>query len=185
MASLRLWILRCPRPKSRPRTKARTWHWSPNRPFPCRLRPAARIDEGGSWTDLALLSKASWGYEPALRGLLPQGHGRHGLGDPAPALRGGRGFRPAAGFFHGFGRKDELNLDWLFVHPDHLGKGIGKRSVPPCRDLGRGAGWAEMMIVADPHAEDFYRHLGFPYRGRQAVRTLSQRYLPVLRYRLA
>ncbi len=149
----------------------------------CRLR-AARVDEAAALTDLALLSKASWGYEPAFMA----------------RCRSGMVIRPAAirrhpfvvaedrgrllGFY-GFGREaDALNLDWLFVHPDHLGQGIGKRLFRHAETWARGAGWAEMTIVADPHAEDFYRHLGATPAGARPSELFARRNLPVLRYRL-
>ncbi len=151
---------------------------------PCRLR-AARVGEASALTDLALLSKASWGYEASFMA----------------RCRSGMVIRPAAirrhpfvvaedlgrllGFY-GFGREaDELNLDWLFVHPDHLGKGIGKRLFRHAETWARGAGWTEMTIVADPHAEDFYRHLGATPAGARPSELFARRNLPVLRYRLA
>lgn len=150
----------------------------------CKLRPA-RVDEAAALTDLALVSKASWGYEPAFMARC-----RSGMVIRPTAIRR-QPFVVAEDFglllgFYGFGREaDELNLDWLFVHPDHLGKGIGKRLFRHAETWARGAGWTEMMIVADPHAEDFYRHLGATPAGARPSELFPQRYLPVLRYRLA
>lgn len=151
---------------------------------PCRLR-AARVDEAAALTDLALLSKASWGYEPAFMARC-----RKGMVITPAAIRR-HPFVVAENFglllgFYGFGREeDELNLDWLFVHPDHLGKGIGKRLFRHAETWARAAGWEEMKIVADPHAEDFYRRLGATPAGARPSELIPQRYLPVLRYRLA
>jgi GNAT superfamily N-acetyltransferase len=149
----------------------------------CRLRPA-RIDEAAALTDLALLSKASWGYEPAFMARC-----RAGMVIRPTAIRR-QPFVVAEDFglllgFYGFGREaDELNLDWLFVHPDHLGKGIGKMLFRHAEAWARGAGWREMMVVADPHAEDFYRHLGATPAGARASELFPGRHLPVLRFRL-
>jgi GNAT superfamily N-acetyltransferase len=52
-------------------------------------------------------------------------------------------------------------LDAVFVRPDMMGKGIGKRIVAFCEDLGRSAGLSELKLDSTLNAAPFYRRCGF------------------------
>ena len=51
-------------------------------------------------------------------------------------------------------------LDALWVHPEHMGKGIGKALLAWAKDFAASAGQLELAIDADPNAERFYRACG-------------------------
>jgi GNAT superfamily N-acetyltransferase len=52
-------------------------------------------------------------------------------------------------------------LDAVFVRPDMMGKGIEKRIVAFCEDLGRSAGLTELKLDSTLNAAPFYRRCGF------------------------
>lgn len=52
-------------------------------------------------------------------------------------------------------------LDAVFVRPDMMGKGIGRRIVAFCEDLGRSVGLAELKLDSTLNAAPFYRRCGF------------------------
>ena len=52
-------------------------------------------------------------------------------------------------------------LDAIFVHPDMMGSGIGKRIIAFLVDLGRSAGLAELKLDSTLNAAPFYRRCGF------------------------
>ena len=56
---------------------------------------------------------------------------------------------------------DTLELDDLFVDPDWMGRGIGRRLVVDAVDRARDDGVDTMTVVANPHALEFYLRIGF------------------------
>jgi GNAT superfamily N-acetyltransferase len=52
-------------------------------------------------------------------------------------------------------------LDAVFVRPEWMGKGIGRRLVALCEELARSAGLTELMLEATLNAAPFYRRCGF------------------------
>ena len=57
-----------------------------------------------------------------------------------------------------------LELDGLFVEPDMWRQGIGTRLVDCAAHEARRLGLA-LMVVANPHASEFYRRCGFSQEG--------------------
>ncbi|MDY0882407.1 GNAT family N-acetyltransferase [Dongia soli] len=150
----------------------------------CRLR-SARPREAAALTDLALLSKASWGYDAAFMArcrkvmtISPEDIRRHPYyvaEDSRDRLTGFYGFAVIDGL---------LNLDWLFVMPDQQRRGIGTHLFRHAITLARGLGFAYFQITSDPHAEDFYRRQGAVVAGAVPSDLSPARYLPLLRFDL-
>jgi len=61
--------------------------------------------------------------------------------------------------------KQPWELDALWVHPDHMGKGIGKALLAWAKELAASGGQSELAIDADPNAERFYRACGAVFIG--------------------
>jgi GNAT superfamily N-acetyltransferase len=68
-----------------------------------------------------------------------------------------------------------LELDGLFVEPELWRRGIGARLVDKATHEARRSGLA-LMVVANPHALDFYRRCGFGAEG-----TAETRFGPAIR----
>ncbi|RKT88708.1 Acetyltransferase (GNAT) domain-containing protein [Saccharopolyspora antimicrobica] len=145
---------------------------------------AAAPDEAAALSDLALRSKAHWGYDEAF----------------LEACRAELTLRPddlieqratvaqvgdrVVGFYTLAGRAPEGELTCLFIEPDHIGTGVGSRLWEHAVAAARALGLQRFTIDADPFAEDFYRKLGAVRVGVTPSDSIPGRELPRLIYRL-
>ncbi len=58
-------------------------------------------------------------------------------------------------------------LDNLWVTPDLIGNGIGRRACEHVFQLAREQGWAQLWVLPDPPAEGFYLKMGFSDTGER------------------
>src|SRR5262245_47295654 len=148
-----------------------------------RIRPA-RADEADLLTDLGLRAKAVWGYDP---GFLARCRAIMTVKAAAVAARphfvaqlDGR----IAGFYGFEPEAEGIGLDYLFVEPDLIGRGLGRalwnHAVATARRLGHGA----LMVVSDPNAEGFYLKMGCRRIGTRPSELEAGRQLPLLRLAL-
>jgi len=146
------------------------------------VRPA-RPDEAAELTALTLLSKAHWGYPPqqmaVFRGELTF--------TPATLLDRRAHVLEEAGqvvaLYTLLGQGQELELEHLFVHPDHLGRGHGKRLFQHACQMARAAGAVVLTIKSDPHAAGFYRAMGATAAG-EIPSSIPGRSIPTFRFAL-
>jgi N-acetylglutamate synthase-like GNAT family acetyltransferase len=54
-----------------------------------------------------------------------------------------------------------LELEDLFVDPDWMRRGVGRRLVSEVAAHARGQGITHLQVTANPHADAFYRNAGF------------------------
>ncbi|MGW7241639.1 GNAT family N-acetyltransferase [Streptomyces sp. NPDC054804] len=142
------------------------------------IRPA-RDEEAGLLSDLALRSKAYWGYdaeflascreELTLRG--PELASRR----TAVAERDGS----IVGFTTFEGEPPQGVLGMMFVDPDAIGQGIGRLLFTHAVETAAALGFTQFTIDADPNAEPFYEAMGGIPAGRVPSgsipgRTLTQ-----------
>jgi GNAT superfamily N-acetyltransferase len=104
--------------------------------------------------------------------------------DPAPLTEGRTRVAVDDGVVVGFASTrregDALELDDLFVDPDHMRRGIGLALVRDATAVARRHGIASIGVTANPHARDFYAVAGFVPAG-----TTETRFGPAPRRRLA
>ena len=147
---------------------------------------AAREDEAERLSDLALRSKAVWGYDEAFlqrcRPVLSVDPGylrTHPVfvAERTGSVVGFASLRPCR-------RKEDVELDLLFVEPDSMGTGVGRALL--ARALGRAAasGYARMIVQSDPFAEPFYLRHGARRIGSVASTVEEGRRLPLLEFAL-
>lgn len=147
---------------------------------------AARAEEAAALTDLSLRSKAVWGYDAAFLArcrLLMQ--------VKTEALRKQPHFvAESSGGILGFygleeiDQEDAVGLDYLFVEPDAIGRGVGGALWRHAVETARGLGCATLYVVADPNAEGFYRRMGAAPIGARTSDLEPGRLLPLLRFPL-
>src|SRR5581483_12437588 len=58
-------------------------------------------------------------------------------------------------------------LDNLWVRPELIGRGIGRRACEHVFRLVRKRGWTQLWVVPDPPAEGFYVKAGFSDTGER------------------
>lgn len=143
------------------------------------MRPAEPA-EAGPISELALRSKAHWGYDDgflaACRAELTvhpeQCDGVHVV----VAVRGAA----LLGFYGLAGIAPRGELWNLFVDPPAIGTGIGGLLLRDAVRRARGLGMAVLTIDADPYAEAFYLHAGAVRIGSVPSGSLPGRVLPRL-----
>ena len=149
------------------------------------IRPA-RTDEAEYLTELTMRSKAHWGYDA----------------DFLAACRPGLTITPdyiaslpvyvaeSAGTVIGFYSLAEeipdqqVELDFLFLAPEAIGKGVGKRLWQHAVASAHQHGYHLMSIVADPNAEAFYQRMGAVTVGAVPSDAKVGRTLPLLHFSL-
>ena len=147
------------------------------------IRPAYPA-EASALTALTLRSKAHWGYAaefmsaavPELT-ITPEYITRHAVF----VLQAGEHI---LGYTSLVDQGDELLLDNLFIEPEHIGKGHGRRLWEHAVDYARQCGYQTLILVADPNAVAFYAHLGALKYGEEASNIQPGRTLPKMRFTL-
>ncbi|MEU6851663.1 GNAT family N-acetyltransferase [Actinacidiphila alni] len=141
---------------------------------------AARPDEADELTELALRSKAHWGYDDAFMAAC-----RAELTLPADAIAARRttvALDRATGRVIGLvtleGGAPEAVLGMLFVDPAAMGRGAGRLLYEHAVAVAAGLGCARISIDADPNAEPFYRAMGAVTVGRVPSGSVAGRTLP-------
>ncbi|WP_427383505.1 GNAT family N-acetyltransferase [Janibacter sp. G56] len=151
------------------------------------LLRGGRTDEAELLSDLALRSKAHWGYDDAF---LEAVRGELTLSG-ASALRAvvASTFGTVGGFHlireDPDGPLDRGSLDMLFVDPAYIGTGLGAALWDDALEQARRRGWRVLTIDADPDAEGFYLSRGAVRVGDVRSGSLPGRILPRLEYSLS
>lgn len=141
----------------------------------------ARPSDCPALSALAQRSKAHWGYDDTFM----DAH-RHALSvDVAYIVENPTYLAEECGTPLGFYALEHVHaelveLGFLFVEPDHIGRGIGRQLLHHASHLARELGYAEMRIVSDPHAAGFYQQMGARPWGEWHSPVVPGRRLPVL-----
>jgi GrpB-like predicted nucleotidyltransferase (UPF0157 family)/GNAT superfamily N-acetyltransferase len=141
---------------------------------------AATPGECEALSDLALRSKAHWGYDA----------------DFLAACRAERTVEPAdvrrlrvsladesgdvVGFYALEGGAPEGELTFLFVEPGRIGAGVGRMLWEDCLATAARIGLSRIRIESDPFAEGFYLSMGATRIGDVPSQSIPERRLPLL-----
>jgi GNAT superfamily N-acetyltransferase len=144
----------------------------------------ARPDEASVLSDLALAAKGFWGYDEeflescrAELTFTPDDLARRHV---VVAELGGA----VAGFYSVDGAPPVGELGNLWVQPGQIGTGLGRRLWQDALATAVDAGFATLMIGAEPNAEGFYRRMGAEWAGQTPSESIPGRMLPLLRITL-
>jgi VCBS repeat-containing protein len=145
----------------------------------------AQPGESGALGELTMRSKAHWGYDAefmaAARDDLEVSESDI-LNSAVYVLeqdgraRGYCHLRPSA--------NNEVWLESLFVEPDAIGSGLGRRLFEFAAKKGRELGFDAMTFESDPNAEPFYLAMGAVRTGRVESTIAPGRFLPLMRFSL-
>ena len=142
------------------------------------IRPAA-LPEASTLTELALRSKAYWGYSAEFMAAC-----RDELTYSADDLRRGSFFvAEQAGALLGFyalarHSTAEVELEALFVEPAYIGQGVGRALIEHAKAMAKAWGAEVMIVQGDPNARDFYLAAGGELTGERESASIPGRYLP-------
>jgi 2-polyprenyl-3-methyl-5-hydroxy-6-metoxy-1,4-benzoquinol methylase len=141
------------------------------------IRPA-RVEEAGALTELAMRSKAHWGYDEAFMA----------------ACRDELTIRPEHvpnvdvaeldGAIVGMVRLEPGTIEDLFVEPDVIGTGVGAALFRHVVRRAASEGMRALLVDADPNAEGFYRSMGAVRVGEAPSASIPGRVLPQLEVRV-
>ena len=145
------------------------------------LRPAA-ADEVEELSDLALRSKAHWGYdddfiaacreELTVRAEVVMSHRLTVAVDETT--------NRIVGFYSLSGTtSDDAELGALFVEPGAIGTGMGRLLFDDALRVAGQEGFERFRIEADPFAAAFYEHVGAILVGTVVSRSIAGRELPL------
>ncbi|WP_369211575.1 GNAT family N-acetyltransferase [Streptomyces flavofungini] len=142
-----------------------------------RIRPA-EATEARQLTELALRSKAHWGYDAQFLEAC-----RDELTVAASEIADRRAMvahwdNHLLGFTTLEGEPPTGVLGMMFVEPRAMGQGIGRLLFEHTIDVGRELGFTALTIDADPNAEPFYRAMGAVRTGDVPSGSIAGRVLP-------
>ena len=145
----------------------------------------ATPDDAARLTDLALRSKAVWGYEVAFMDAcraeltISQESIRH----QPTFLAEDRG--RLLGFYQLRLSVPSAEVAQFFIAPEAIGSGLGRRLWRHLERSARAAGARRLEVDSDPHAEGFYLAMGMVRRGTAPSGSIGGRMLPHLAKELA
>jgi GNAT superfamily N-acetyltransferase len=142
-----------------------------------RIR-AAEPDEAELLTMLTRRAKAHWGYPQAMMDrwaeMLSVSSATIRDGQVVVAERNG----VVVGYYQIAGEAPHGELADLFLEPEAIGTGLGRRLWEHAVISARHAGFHTLTLESDPHAEGFYLRMGAERIGEREV--APGRALPVL-----
>jgi GNAT superfamily N-acetyltransferase len=142
----------------------------------------ARPDEAGLVSDLAVRSKAYWGYDDEFLA------GSRIQLAVYPDEMTSRRVTVAevdgsvVGFYAIEGVPPVGELSLMFVDPEHIRAGVGRRLFAHAVATAREVGLGSFTIDADPFAEDFYLAMGAIRTGLTPSSIRAGRFLPQLTF---
>jgi GNAT superfamily N-acetyltransferase len=149
-----------------------------------KVRPA-RPEEADALSALCKRSKAHWGYDAEFMRLSGAS-----LTISAALIESGRVLVADDGRLLGIASLDPLvdgvwDLLHMFVDPRAIGRGVGRELFAAICELARSNGATTLSIMADPHAEAFYRRMGAVRAGDAPSDAVPGRRLPMLEFPIA
>jgi GNAT superfamily N-acetyltransferase len=145
---------------------------------------AARVEEAVMLSELALRSKAHWGYSAefidACRDELTVHPEQIAAGTVTVAERDGA----VVGMFIIGGEPPLGEIEDFFVDPEHIGTGLGAVMFAALRASAAEAGFTRLRIDADPNALGFYERQGAVQIGEEPSGSIPGRMLPLLELKL-
>jgi N-acetylglutamate synthase-like GNAT family acetyltransferase len=146
------------------------------------IRPA-RVDEAPLLSDLALRSKAHWGYSPEFIEQCREelSYGADQLGAEDMRFFAIESAQRVAGFY-ALRRLSatEMELEAMFVEPACIGQGFGRLLMEHAKCVAAAMGAKQLLVQSDPYAENFYVAAGGVVIGARESASIRGRYLPVL-----
>ncbi|MEV0641787.1 GNAT family N-acetyltransferase [Streptomyces sp. NPDC050619] len=141
---------------------------------------AARTEEAAFLSELALQSKAYWGYDEAFIAACREELTVHESEVEPRRTTVAEADERILGFITLEGEPPEGILGMMFVDPDAIGRGIGRLLFAHNIATARKLGFVRVTIDADPNAEPFYRAMGAVRIGTTPSGSIPGRVLPLM-----
>jgi GNAT superfamily N-acetyltransferase len=140
----------------------------------------AVVGDAARLTDLALRSKAVWGYDAAFMDAcrVELTIGAESIPRQPTFLLEERG--RIAGFYQLRLSGPSAAVAQFFIAPEALRSGLGRRLWRHLERTARDAGAHRLEVDSDPNAEGFYLAMGMMRRGEAPSGSIAERLLPHL-----
>jgi GNAT superfamily N-acetyltransferase len=138
----------------------------------------ARAADAAALTSLSLASKAFWGYDAAFMAACRAEltlDARDIVDDPTFVIEAEGGI---IGFYQLRLQGTGADIRMLFVAPEAVRSGIGRRLWAHLERTARALGAKRLEVDSDPHAEGFYLVMGMRRTGQTASGSIAGRMLP-------
>jgi GNAT superfamily N-acetyltransferase len=132
-------------------------------------------------SEVALRSKAHWGYDEQFMDACRDDLTVHPEECDGERVVVALQDDEIIGYYHLTGTPPAGELADLFVDPSAIGSGIGGLLYRDATTRARRLGFCELTLDSDPHAEDFYLHMGAVRIGMVPSTAIPGRSLPRLR----
>ena len=142
----------------------------------------AKADEAPLLSALALRSKAYWGYSKEFMHACKKEltySAQTIANDNFVFFVAVEGEKIIGFYALEFLSDKEVELEALFVEPEFIGKGYGRKLIEHAKRLAIESGALIMKIQGDPNAEDFYLAAGGVREGNRESASIPGRYLPL------
>ena len=144
----------------------------------------ARPEEAEALSELALRSKAHWGYDAEFLKAC-----REELSVTPESIEAGHVYvlessGKAIAFYTLVKWNADIELGHLFVDPAEIGEGAGRTLWEDAVERAADLGYERLLIQSDPNAEGFYRGLGAERIGDVPSKARAGRTLPLFVYPL-
>ena len=133
-------------------------------------------------SDLALRSKAYWGYDQRFLAACRAELTVHAVDVDRLRVTVAEESGRVAGFYGLGGGPPEGELSFLFVEPDRIGTGLGRMLWEHCLVTAARVGLSRIRIESDPFAEGFYLAMGAVRVGEVSSGSIPGRELPLLTF---
>ena len=148
---------------------------------------AAVPNEAALLSNLAMRSKAHWGYSPDFMrsceaeltyraGDIDKKNVEFYVAEIGTAVVGFYSSRKM--------QAGDYEVEALFVEPEHIGSGVGRCLIQHAIDKVRRNDGKTLLIQGDPHAEKFYVAAGGELIGSRESESIPGRFLPLFRIEL-
>jgi|SRR5665213_1916644 len=149
-----------------------------------KVRPALRT-EAQTLSDLAIRSKAHWGYRTEELEVFRDELTLSASDCVEGLVRVVERDSKILGFYKIIDDYPAGELDCLFVDPEYIGTGLGKLLFNRAISHATALGINDLMIVSDPNAVGFYEYMGAELVDYQRRQSIAERSLPVLHIEIA
>jgi GNAT superfamily N-acetyltransferase len=136
--------------------------------------------EVGALSELAMRSKAHWGYDADFLEACKDELTFTATDVPRIVVAESAGL--LVGMYTVDGRPPHGVLGNMWVDPAAIGSGVGRRLWEHAIASARSRGFEALMIDADPHAEGFYLKMGAERVGETPSGSIPGRVLPLLQF---
>jgi ribosomal protein S18 acetylase RimI-like enzyme len=146
---------------------------------------AARPDEAALLGEIALRAKGYWGYDQEFLEACRQELTFTAADAQQRRIVVAETAGTVAGFYSLDGQPPEGELGNMWIEPDAIGTGLGRRLWTHAIEAAQTAGFKELRIESEPNAEGFYLAMGAERTGETPSGSIPGRVLPLMTFKVA